>query len=98
MTTMPDLPSILALVLAGGLGATVQGITSAITTYRSGARARERDVLSDLSQWRQAAEDSRREAERELEWWRDRAAGLWQQCIEHGGDPGPLGSPDHPNQ
>lgn len=91
--TSPGLPELLTLVLGGGLVAAVQGVFNAVATYRTGARARERDVLTDSESWRRAAYDELRETERELDWWRDRAAGLWQQCLEHGGKPGPLGAP-----
>lgn len=87
------LPELLTLVLGGGLLATIQGATKAVTAYREGARARERDVMTDSEAWRISADDARRCAERERDWWRNRSAVLWQQCVEHGGQPGPLGSP-----
>lgn len=89
----PGLPELLALVIGGGGVAAVQGVVRAIAAYRDGARARERDVVADSEAWRRGSDAARREAERELDWWRDRAATLWQQCVEHGGRPGPLGSP-----
>ena len=87
------LPELLTLVLGGGLLATIQGIVKASNAYRDGARARERDVLTDSESWRISSDDARRCAERERDWYRQRAAELWQQCMEHGGNPGPLGSP-----
>ena len=92
----PGLPELLALVLGGGGVAALQGIVRAIASYRDGARARERDVITDSESWRRASDDARREAESDAAWWRDRAAGLWLACVQHGGNPGPLGEP--PNQ
>lgn len=87
------LPELLTLILGGGLVATIQGVTKALGAYRQGARAHERDVLTDSESWRRTADDARRRAEAERDWWRQRAWGLWQQCVEHGGAPGPIGSP-----
>lgn len=87
------LPELLTLVLGGGLLATIQGVAKAMNAYKDGARARERDVMTDSESWRISADDARRCAERERDWYRQRAAELWQQCVEHGGNPGPLGSP-----
>lgn len=90
------LPELLAVMLGGGTLAALQGIVRAVTSYRNGARTRERDVITDSETWRQSAEDARREAERELDWWRGRAVSLWLACSQHGGNPGPLGAPPDP--
>lgn len=87
------LPELLTLLLGGGLLATVQGVTKALSAYRQGARARERDVITDSESWRISSDNARRCAEQERDWYRQRAVDLWQQCVEHGGKPGPLGSP-----
>lgn len=89
----PGLPELLALVLGGGGVAMVQGVFRAIAAYRDGARARERDVITDSESWRRAVYDDLREMEDSRDWWRQRAAELWQQCLEHGGAPGALGAP-----
>ncbi|MFE1104156.1 hypothetical protein ACFW4K_26890 [Nocardiopsis alba] len=89
----PGLPELLALVLGGGGLAAIQGAIRAVAAYRDGARARERDVLADSESWRRAVYDDLQHMEDSRDWWRQRAAELWQQCVEHGGHPGPLGSP-----
>lgn len=92
----PGLPEILALVLGGGLVATVTGIAKAVAALRDGARARERDVIADTEAWRRSAEDARRCAEYRADWWRERAIAIHQEYVDHGGRPGPLGSPPRP--
>lgn len=87
------LPELLTLVLGGGLLATIQGITKALSAYRQGARARERDVITDSESWRISSDNARRCAEQERDWYRNYAVELWHKCWEHGGNPGPLRSP-----
>ncbi|GAA4928690.1 hypothetical protein GCM10023224_04950 [Streptomonospora halophila] len=87
------LPELLALVGTAGIGGTLLAIAKAWAAHRDGARARERDVIKDSEDWRRHADDARRDAEARAAWWRDRAAELWLQCVQHGGQPGPLGRP-----
>jgi hypothetical protein len=84
---------IVALLGTGGIAGTIGSLIQARRTIKAGARLDERGVLADSERWRRGADDARRHAEHDAAWWRDRAVELWLGCAQHGGEPGPLGSP-----
>lgn len=88
---LPEL--LVALLGGGGLLGTITGIYQVVKAHREGARAHEREVMAATERWRRQSDAARQEAEHERDWWRDRAAEVWQACLEHGGKPAPLGRP-----
>jgi hypothetical protein len=81
--------ALIAAVLSTGGAAFLKQLTKGWSSLRSGARAREREVVTDLARSRDEAEDRCRLAERDAGYWQRIANRYAGQLLRAGIDPDP---------
>lgn len=81
--------ALIAAVLSTGGAAFVKQLTAGWGSLRSGARAREREVITDLARDRDEAEERCRMTERDSAYWQRIANRYAGQLLRYGYDPDP---------
>lgn len=92
-----DIAGLVTLLLGGGAVATIGALFRGWVALRSGARAREREMIDDLGRSRDEADERARSERHDADFWRSTAAGYHWQLRRAGIEPAPA-EPVPPSQ
>jgi len=85
-----DLNTVFTVLLGGGAIATCTAIVKGITSLRSGATARQRQIMDALASSNERNEQRATRAEADRDFWHSTAAGYHYQLVQAGYTPNPV--------